>query len=84
MSTFLRIALTATLALGASLSLSELTRPVRAEISTVPESINTLPIEIKSSFTDRSNLQAFAEPVYKSFEPVPNDPPIGTGGSGAR
>ncbi|MER3433032.1 MAG: hypothetical protein C4288_06270 [Leptolyngbya sp. ERB_1_1] len=86
MNTFLTIALAATLALGASLSLFELkgeSEPVRAEINTVPESINALSIEAKSSFT-RSDRQAFANPVYQTFQPVPNPPPSGTDGNGAR
>ena len=83
MSTFTRLALTATLALSASLSLVE-SESVRAETSPIAPGSHAPQVEKTLSLADRSAIEVFAEPLHSSFDPVPNDPPSRTGGSGTR
>jgi hypothetical protein len=80
MGTFSRMALTATLALSALLSLIK-TESVRAETKTVVKGSPAPQVERAPSSADRP---AFFEPLHTSFDPEPNDPPVRTGGSGTR
>lgn len=83
MSTFFRKALTATLALGASLSLVG-SESVRAEISIGAGGLNAPQVEKTLGSAVRSDSQFVVKPLYASFDPEPNDPPSRTGGSGTR
>lgn len=83
MSTFFRMALTATLALSASLSLVG-AEFVRAEISTGADASNAPKVEKTLDFAHRCKVQSMVDPLYNSFDPEPNDPPRRTGGSGTR
>ncbi len=83
MGTFSRMALTATLALSASLSLVG-SESVRAETRTITNGSHAPKVEKTLSLADRSSIEVFVEPLHSSFDPEPNDPPSRTGGSGTR
>jgi hypothetical protein len=85
MSTFLKTALTATLAASVSVTLvgSKLVRaqasPNRSDVSPVESpvsSVTTAPI--------RSDVRNLADSVLSSFDPEPNEPPKSSGGLGTR
>ncbi|MBD1844474.1 hypothetical protein H6F89_13935 [Cyanobacteria bacterium FACHB-63] len=79
MSTFSRMALTATLALGASLSLAKF---AQAEIVTIASCLDAPSAGmVHSTF---SNSQPVAQLIDSTFDPEPNPPPSTTGGSGTR
>lgn len=79
MSTFSRMALTATLALGASLSLAKF---AQAEVITIARSLDAPSAGmVYSTF---SNSQSVSNFIDSTFDPEPNPPPSTTGGSGTR
>ncbi|WP_156426840.1 hypothetical protein [Leptolyngbya sp. NIES-2104] len=83
MSTFFRMALTATLALGASFSLIG-SESVRAEISKMADASTVPQVEGSTSSVFRSAAESVVEQRVSTFDPEPNDPPKRTGGSGTR
>jgi hypothetical protein len=87
MSTFLKTALTATLAVSALLTLAG-SKLVRAETSPLTTGSDLPQVENSTRLVThapiRITVRHFAEFSQNSFDPEPNDPPKGTGGSGAR
>jgi acid phosphatase class B len=87
MSTFLKTALTATLAVSVLLILAG-SKLVRAETSpSINNGSEAIQLQNASPATHasiRSTVRYLAEPLQNSFDPEPNDPPKGTGGSGSR
>lgn len=83
MSTFSRMALTATLALSASLWLVG-SRSVRAEISEMADALTAPRVELPPDSTLRSTSQPVVQSNSNTFDPEPNAPPRRTGGSGTR
>ncbi|MBE9010041.1 hypothetical protein IQ250_07465 [Pseudanabaenaceae cyanobacterium LEGE 13415] len=83
MSTFFRMALTATLALSVSFSLVGL-KGVRAEISEMADALTARQVKDPLTFALRSDTESQVEQRISTFDPEPNDPPRRTGGSGTR
>ncbi|MGG6268473.1 hypothetical protein ACQ4M3_39015 [Leptolyngbya sp. AN03gr2] len=81
MSTFFRMALTATLALSASFSLVG-SESVRAEVRQLADALIAPQVKDPQvlAFRDESTV----EQRSSTFDPEPNDPPRRTGGSGTR
>lgn len=83
MSTFSRMALTVTLALGASLSLIG-SKFVQAEVNTIARSLETTPVREVMHSAFYSDSQPVLALLDSTFDPEPNEPPDRTGGSGTR
>lgn len=85
MSTCLRTALTATLALSAVIVIAEL-NPVRAEASSLNCHSGVSQVERRESplYAPIRFARPFVEPLQASFDPEPTPPPTVTGGSGTR
>ncbi|BAU15463.1 hypothetical protein LEP3755_60220 [Leptolyngbya sp. NIES-3755] len=82
MSTFFRMALTATLALSASFSLVG-SESVRAEIRQMADALIAPQVKDPQILAFRDD-QSTVEQRSSTFDPEPNDPPRRTGGSGTR
>lgn len=86
MSTFLKTTLTATLAASVLLIMDD-SKLVRAESSPSTNGSKSAQVQDASpvaSISIHSTVRHLAEPLQNSFDPEPNDPPKGTGGSGTR
>lgn len=83
MSTFFRMALTATLALSASFSLVG-SESVRAEVSEMADALTAPQVKHPTSSVFRPAANSVVAQRVSTFDPEPNDPPQRTGGSGTR
>ncbi|MCU0548796.1 MAG: hypothetical protein MUC48_05560 [Leptolyngbya sp. Prado105] len=87
MSTFLKTALTATLAVSVSVTLVG-SKLVHAEASCTPYDSDTLsvksPVNSVVPAPICSNIRSLADPLISSFDPEPNEPPKSSGGLGTR